>query len=79
MVVIVKRKHLSCFSSRERAYSTVRLTVSSAISGSPPKKSTSMFRRLPDFSTTQSMARLAVSKSMVMRCPVPKSPVEAKQ
>ena len=53
--------------------------VSSAISGSPPKKSTSMFRRLPDFSTTQSMARLAVSKSMVMRCPVPKSPVEAKQ
>ena len=28
MVVIVKRKHLSCSSSRERAYSTVRFTVS---------------------------------------------------
>ena len=79
MVVMVKRKHLLCACSRERAYSTVRFTVSMAISGSPPKKSTSMFRRFPDFSTTQSMARLAVSKSMVMRWPVPKSPVEAKQ
>ena len=79
LVVIVKRKHLLCSSSMERAYSTVFFTVSMAISGSPPKKSTSMLRRWPDLAMTKSMARLAVSKSMVMRWPVPKSPVEAKQ
>ena len=78
-MVMVNRNTLSCSFSRERAYSTVFFTVSMAIRGSPPKKSTSMFRRLPDFFTTQSMACLAVSKSMVMRWPVPKSPVDAKQ
>ena len=77
--MIVKRKTLSCSSSNDRAYLTVCFTVSKAINGSPPKKSISMLRRLPDLATTQSMAFLAVSRSMVIRWPVPKSPVEAKQ
>ena len=38
-----------------------------------------MLRRLPDRSITKSMAFFAVSTSMVIRRPVPKSPVEAKQ
>ena len=63
----------------DRAYSTVAFTVSIAIRGSPPKKSTSMLRRPPDLAMTKSMAFLAVSTSMVMRLPVPKSPVPAKQ
>ena len=38
----------------ERAYSTVFLTVSKPMRGSPPKKSISIFLREPDFSITKS-------------------------
>ena len=52
--------------------------MSIAISGSPPKKSTSILCRLPDFFATHSIARMATSGGMIFR-PVPKSPVDAKQ
>ena len=52
-----------------RAYSTSRFTTSQFIRGSPPKKSTSRFFRLPEFATRKSSACFPTSKGMTARSP----------
>ena len=64
--------------SMERAYSTVCTTVSHAMRGSPPKKSSSSCSRLAERSIRKSIAFLPVSGVIMQRSP-PKSPCCAKQ
>ena len=61
LVVVVNLKCLFFSFSMLRPYSTRRLMTGKFISGSPPKKSTSRFTRLPLFSTSQSRAALPTS------------------
>ena len=61
LVVMVNLNFLFFSFSMERPYATRRLTTSKFISGSPPKKSTSRFTRLPLCSTSQSSAALPTS------------------
>ena len=60
-VVRVKRKFFPRSPSTERAYATSCFTTSKLRSGSPPKKSTSRFLRLPEFSIRKSSARRPTS------------------
>ena len=77
-VVSVKLKCLLCVFSSSLPYATSSLHTSQFKSGSPPKKSTSRFLRLPEFSTRKSSACLPTSRDMIPALPL-YSPLPAKQ
>ena len=78
LVVSVNLNFLSYFSSRLLPYSTVFLTTSQFISGSPPKKSTSRFLLKPEFATRKSSDLFATSSDISALSPL-YSPSPAKQ